>query len=180
MLIPSDEAAWVHDVISRHGFVKGEIAEIGWCYDLSEVPEPFEPEGFVVDSVRVPEDYAGIDRCLEGDFGGNKSRIPILMSLATNPMFRPELSVVARASNGDIAAYCRGTVNPEAGVGSIDPVATRPDYQRLGLGKAVVLRCFAQQRQLRGRNELHRVGTRGLGRKPPLSTAEPSVHYVVL
>ncbi|MDX2378950.1 MAG: GNAT family N-acetyltransferase [Acidimicrobiia bacterium] len=150
VLYPSDEAAWVHEVIRRHGFVRGEVAGLEWGYDLGDVPEPFEPESFVVDSIRGPEDYASIDRCLEGAFGGNMDRIPILTSLATNPMVQRELSVVARATDGDIAAYCKGEVDPDTGVAGIDPVATRPDYQRRGLGRAVVLRCFAEQRRLGG------------------------------
>lgn len=152
VLIPSDEATWVHEVIARHGFVRGEVAGIDWGYDLGDVPEPFEPEGFVVDVVRGPEDHAGIGRCLALAFGGdpNRDRARVLASLATNPMYHPELSVVARAPDGDIAAYCRGIVDPDTGVASIDPVATRPDHQRLGLGRAVVLRCFAEQRRLGG------------------------------
>jgi len=129
VLCPSDEAAWVHEVLGRHGFAKGDVAGLEWGYDLGNVPEPLEPESFVVDSIRGPEDYAGIDRCLAGAFGGTRDRIPVLTSLATNPMYRSELSVVARASNGDIAAYCKGEVDPDTGVAAIDPVATRPDYQ---------------------------------------------------
>lgn len=154
VLLPSDDAAWVHEVIGRRGFVKGEAAGLDWGYDLGDVPEPVEPEGFVVDSIRGPEDYAGIGRCLADAFGGDRDRdrdrTPVLTSLATNPMYRRELSVVARAPNGDIAAYCKGDVDPDTGVASIDPVATRPDYQRLGLGRAIVLRCFAEQRRLGG------------------------------
>lgn len=150
VMMPSDEATWIHEVLMRHEFVKGEVAEIGWGYDLGDVPEPFEPEGFTVDSVRGHEDYAGIDRCLQAAFGGKGNRVRVLESMASNPVYRRELSVVARADNGDIAAYCDGTVDPETGVGSIDPVATHPDYQRRGLGKAVVLRCFAEQRRLGG------------------------------
>ena len=149
-LLPSDEAVWVHQVISGNGFVRGEPAGLEWGYDLGDVPEPFEPDGFVVEAIRGPEDYAGIDRCLQGAFGGSRDRTAVLASLATNPMYERELSVVARASNGDIAAYCKGEVDPVTGVAGIDPVGTRPDYQRRGLGKAVVLRCFAEQRRLGG------------------------------
>ena len=36
------------------------------------------------------------------------------------------------------------------GVCGIDPVCTHPDFQRLGLGRAVVQRCFANQRAVGG------------------------------
>ena len=150
VLYPCDDAAWVHEVIALHGFVRGEQAGLEWGFDLGDVPELFEPEGFAVDFIRGPEDYAGISRCIGGAFGGNRDVTPTLESLATNPMYVPELSVLARAENGDIAAYCRGTVDADNGIASIDPVATHPDYQRRGLGKAVVLKCFAEQRRLGG------------------------------
>ncbi|NNF70370.1 MAG: GNAT family N-acetyltransferase [Acidimicrobiia bacterium] len=150
-LLPCDEATWVHDVLAARGFEKGEIVDLGWGYDLARVGDPpAPPEGFVIDSLAGDSDYPEIQRCLEGAFGGNRDRIPVLRSLATNPLFRPELNVVARTADGRIASYCRGTVDPDSGV-SIDPVATHPDFQGHGLGKAIVLECFAAQARLGGR-----------------------------
>ena len=51
---------------------------------------------------------------------------------------------------GRIASFCRGTVDADSGVGSIDPVATHPDFQGNGLGRAIVLVCFAAQARLGG------------------------------
>jgi len=50
-----------------------------------------------------------------------------------------------------VAAYCRGTVDPDSGVCGIEPVCTHPDYRRLCMGKAVVQACMATQRSLGGR-----------------------------
>ena len=95
--------------------------------------------------------YAGISDCFAKAFGREADGVPALLSLEENPMFRPELSVFARSPEGTIAAYCRGTADADNGVCGIDPVCTHPDFQRLGLGKAVVQRCFANQRALGGR-----------------------------
>jgi ribosomal protein S18 acetylase RimI-like enzyme len=151
-LLPWDEAIWVHDVLTELGFEKGDAAELGWGYDLTSLGDlPKAPEGFVIDSLSGEVDYPEINRCLEGAFGGNRDRVPILRSLATNPMFRAELNVVARSADGRVASYCRGNVDPDSGVCSIDPVATHPDFQRRGLGAAIVRACFAAQAQLGGR-----------------------------
>ena len=94
VLCPSDDAGWVHEVIARRGFERGQAAGLEWGYDLGDVPDPVEPAGFVIEPIRGPEDYAGVDRCLAGAFGGTRDRVPILTSLATNP------DVPARAVGG--------------------------------------------------------------------------------
>ena len=108
------------------------------------------PMHSLIDHVSGESDYPEIARCLEGAFGGEGDRIAVLRSLARNPRYRPELNVVARSADGRIASYCRGTVDADSGVGSIDPVATHPDFQGNGLGRAVVLACFAAQARLGG------------------------------
>jgi ribosomal protein S18 acetylase RimI-like enzyme len=90
-------------------------------------------------------------RALEGAFGRKGDRIAMLRSIASNPAYRLELDVVARSADCRIASCCRGTVDTESGVGSIDPVATHPDFQGNGLGRAIVLSCFAAQARLGGR-----------------------------
>ncbi len=152
-LYPSDEATWIHEVLSEAGFERGEVAGIEWGYDLTAVePEGSHPDGFAIEPVSHDgdADYAGIDLCLEGAFGGERDRVRVLRSLATNPLFRPELSIVARAHDGRIAAYCRGTVDPDTGVAGIDPVATHPDFQGRGLGTALVRACFTAQAEFGG------------------------------
>jgi ribosomal protein S18 acetylase RimI-like enzyme len=161
VLYPSDEATWIHDVLTEHGFERGEVAGLDWEYDITTVDPPLPPEGFVVGSIVGEDDYPGIDKCLEAAFGFKRDRIAVLESLATNPMFRPDLSIVARSPEGSIAAYCRGTVDPDNGVGSIDPVATHPDYQGRGLGKAIVRACFATQSELGGRESYIGSGPEG-------------------
>ncbi len=148
---PSDDATWLHEVLAAHGFEKGDVEEMGWGYDLTQLGDsPPPPDGFVIDHVSGESDYPEIARCLEGAFGGEGDRIAMLRSIARNPGYRPELNVVARSADRRIASYCRGTVDADSGVGSIDPVATHPDFQGNGLGRAIVLACFAAQARLGG------------------------------
>jgi predicted N-acetyltransferase YhbS len=62
---------------------------------------------------------------------------------ANNEMIRPNvdlnLKVAVVAPDGNFAAYCGMWYDSKAGYAVIEPVATDPDYRRMGLGKAAVL-----------------------------------------
>lgn len=149
---PSDDAGWLHNVLAGHGFEKGDVEEMGWGFDVTQLGGvPRVPDAFDIDHVNGECDYPELDRCLRGAFGGSGDRTEVLRSLASNPLYQTELNVVVRTSDGRIASYCRGTVDANSGVGSIDPVATHPDFQGNGLGRAVVLACFATQARMGGR-----------------------------
>ena len=144
------------EVFAEAGLTEAKATGHEWEYDLALLPDPAPvADGFTVETLADIDDraaiYAGISDCIGGAFGREADRSPTLRSLERNPLFRPELNVFARSPEGVVAAYCRGTVDPDSGVSGIDPVCTHPDFQRRGLGRAVVERCFANQRALGGR-----------------------------
>ena len=150
----SDAATWLHDLFSDAGLREERATGHEWEYDLRRTPLAVHlPDGFTIESLtdERDRDRAGIAACINAAFGGERDLVPTLRSIERNPMFRPELSVFVRSAEATIAAYCRGTVNPENGVCGIDPVCTHPDFQRMGLATAVVRTCFARQRELGGR-----------------------------
>lgn len=56
-----------------------------------------------------------------------------------SPVYVPERDVVAVAPDGRIAAFAIHWVDVVNGVGYFEPVGTHPDFQRLGLGRAVLV-----------------------------------------
>ena len=56
-----------------------------------------------------------------------------------SPAYRPELDIVAVATDGRIGAFCIVWTDDVNRVGLFEPVGTHPDFHRLGLGKAVML-----------------------------------------
>lgn len=150
----SDTESWLRDLLATAGFAETPNTGIDWEYDLATVADVAPvPAGFTIESLAgdPTPDYPGIAECIQAAFGSDFDHLPGLRSLESNPMFRPELSVVARSPDGRIAAYCRGVVDPDTGVCSIDPVCCHPDFQRRGLSKAIVQSCFQTQRDLGGR-----------------------------
>ena len=66
---------------------------------------------------------------------------------SSGPHLKPELCILVVAPSGDYASYCGMWYDPATEYALVEPVATDPDYRRLGLGKAAVLegirRCGA-------------------------------------
>jgi ribosomal protein S18 acetylase RimI-like enzyme len=55
------------------------------------------------------------------------------------PQYVPDLDFVAVAPNDDLSAFCIcGFDESNEQIGFTDPIGTHPNYQRLGLGKAIV------------------------------------------
>jgi GNAT superfamily N-acetyltransferase len=149
----ADDATWLREVFVAGGFSAEPATGCEWEFDLAALPPgPPVADGFVVESSATGDeaDHAGITRCLQRAFGSETDLMPVLRSLESNPFYRPELSVVARAPDGRIAAYCRGTADPDTGVCGIDPVATDPEFRRRGLGGAILRQCFEAQRAVGG------------------------------
>jgi GNAT superfamily N-acetyltransferase len=149
----STTSEWLRGVCATAGLVEKPNTGCEWEFDLAcQTDIPTVPDGFTIEYPVDDRDLEGIAECIRQAFGSERDIIGSLRRLEANPMFEPELQVFARAPSGQIAAYCRGTVDPVNGVCGIDPVCTHPEFQSMGLGKAVVRKCFANQRELGGRS----------------------------
>ena len=52
---------------------------------------------------------------------------------------RRELKIVVAAPEGDFVSICGMFYQPKGRFGYVEPVATDPEYRRMGMGKAAVL-----------------------------------------
>ncbi len=110
------------------------------------IPRPFcpaihLPEGFQVISLADEDDLLKVDRVLWRGFnhpgepeGGLEGRA----KMQSGPHFRKELNMVVKAPNGDYAVYCGLWYEPRNQLAYVEPVATDPDYRRLGLARAAL------------------------------------------
>lgn len=120
-------------------------------FDLQgKVADASVPEGFRIQSLAEDNDHTKINRCLwrgfnhEGDIPADNLQKPAVAQSAPN--FRKDHTIVALAPGGDYVAYAGIWYVPENGFAYVEPVATDPDYRRLGLGKACVLEALRRVR----------------------------------
>ncbi|TFG67032.1 MAG: GNAT family N-acetyltransferase [Anaerolineales bacterium] len=119
------------------------------------IPESFPaiplPDGFTLRSLADDNNLAKLHRVLHRGFNhegeppedGLEGRRQSQLA----PSYRKDLKIVVEAPDGQFVSFCGMWYEPVNRIAYVEPVATDPDYRRMGLGKAAVLegirRCGA-------------------------------------
>jgi GNAT superfamily N-acetyltransferase len=114
-----------------------------------DIPNPFPaihlPDGFRLTSLADECDWAKVHRVMwrgfnhEGEPPSGAEELESRRRMFDTPKARRDLKVAVKAPNGDFVAFCGMFYEPDHYYAYVEPVATDPDYRRLGLGKAAVL-----------------------------------------
>jgi predicted N-acetyltransferase YhbS len=132
------------------------LPRLDWSMLHYVIPEPFPPihlpEGFRLKSIAEENDLAKIDRVLWRGFDHPgeppEDSIEGRKKMQSGPHFRKDLAMVVEAPNGAFAAFAGLWFDPVNEFGYVEPVATDPDYRRMGLGSAAVLEGIRRCGQL--------------------------------
>lgn len=111
------------------------------------IPDPFPPiplrDGFRLKSLADDNDLVKVDRVLWRGFNHPgeppADGIEDRKRMQSGPHFRHDLTIVVEAPDGAFAAFSGLWFEPVNRFGYVEPVATDPDYRRMGLGTAAVL-----------------------------------------
>ena len=123
--------------LARHGFARPTEPLHFSVRDLADPPEPSPvPAGFrcrtvepedLAERVAVHRDVWAPSRVTESSFANVRATWP----------YRASLDCVVEAPDGRFAAYCHIWPDDANAVGELEPVGTREEFRRLGLGAAV-------------------------------------------
>lgn len=113
------------------------------------IPDPFPeihlPEGFQLISLADECDWSKVHRVMwrgfnhPGEPPGGEEELLSRQKMFDTPKARRDLKIAAKAPNDDFVAFCGMFYEENNQFAYVEPVATDPDYRRLGLGKAAVL-----------------------------------------
>lgn len=112
-----------------------------------DIPDPFPPiqlaEGFELSDLEKDDDLEKYHRVLHRGFNHPGEPPPDQLDgrrlMQSAPNFKKDLNIVVKAPDGSFASYCGMWYEPVGKFGYVEPVATDPDFRRLGLGRAAVL-----------------------------------------
>lgn len=133
-------------LLERHGFVRQETETLYMIRPLSEpIPPAVFPEGFVLRQAAGEQELDAIVALHREAFGTQNMTVETRRAIMRNPSYMPELDLLLEAPGGTLAAFCYCTIPREANElsgrneGEIGIMGTSPDYQKRGLGRAMLL-----------------------------------------
>lgn len=141
--------AWRRAWLEQHGYALRR-SDPQFTRSLAEpIPEPVVPEGFVV---RASAGEAEAESRARASYAAFQSKwdwdkyMHRRLSFMRSPVYDAERDMVAVAPDGVVAAFAIHWFDHVNRVGLFEPVGTHPDYQRRGLGKAVLLKSLRRMR----------------------------------
>jgi predicted N-acetyltransferase YhbS len=134
-------------LVKSRGYQKEDDESRMMCQFV--IPNPFPeiqlPEGFRLTSLAEDCDWAKVHRVIwrgfnhEGEPPAGEEELESRRKLFDTPKARRDLKVAVEAPDGNFVAFCGMFYEPTRKYAYVEPVATDPDYRRMGLGKAAVL-----------------------------------------
>jgi predicted N-acetyltransferase YhbS len=113
------------------------------------IPNPFPeiqlPEGFHLTSLAEECDWAKVHRVMWRGFNhlgeppAGEEELESRRKLFDTPKARRDLKLAVKAPDGNFVAFCGMFYEQTNRFAYVEPVATDPDYRRMGLGKAAVM-----------------------------------------
>lgn len=146
----SDTDCGFQDIAAELGFVATKSKESDAIFYLDKTSTTYKlPKGFHITSMKETFNLYQYGRVLwrgfnhelngEGEFNFTKEEEQELEAQMIRPNVDLSLKVAVVAPDGNFVAYCGMWYDPAASYAVIEPVATDPDYRKMGLGKAAVL-----------------------------------------
>ena len=141
----ADTISW----LMENGFEPAHWRTVHLTLSLTErLPLPQLPSGFKLRPLRGEVevgDYVALHRAA---FGTDNMTVEWRARTLQTPHYVPKLDVVAVAPEGRLAAFCVGWALPNHAETQVEPLGVHPDFQHLGLGRAVLLEGLRRMQAL--------------------------------
>jgi mycothiol synthase len=141
-------------VLKRRGYTRGKWAEHQWRRDLdAAIPDVPVPPGY---TVRALGDVNELPTRSWASWRGFHPDEPDddyegwewYLNIQRCPLYRRDLDIVAVAPGGEIASFCTLWYDDVTRSAYVEPVATVPEYQRLGLARAAIAEGLRRAKRL--------------------------------
>jgi len=134
------ENTWQIAMLDRWGFVHENFRSLRYQRSLSEpIARYVFPQGFSYRCIEGEQEVDALVSMHRAAFGTENMTVEERLAIMSAPQYDREMDLVAMAPNGELAAFCLCEIEAEKEhIGYTDLIGTRPQYQKLGLGKAII------------------------------------------
>jgi mycothiol synthase len=133
-------------LLERHGFRPAGYYMVALARSLADpIAVPPLPNGFTLRSLRGVADVPGYVAVQRAAFDSTNMTVAWRERTLRMPGYLPDLDLLVEAPDGRLAAFCLGWLCPLAAgqtgrkEGQIEPLGVHPEFQQLGLGRALLL-----------------------------------------
>jgi GNAT superfamily N-acetyltransferase len=138
----------------KNGFRPIQSKQNVSALDISDEISYHLPDGFQVISMSDNWDFYQYNRVMwrgfdhEGEPTQNEEDIEWRKAMLSSPHIVPELIISIVAPNGHYVSHCGLWYKPGDIYAYVEPVATDPEYRKMGLGKAAVYEAVLRAKKL--------------------------------
>jgi ribosomal protein S18 acetylase RimI-like enzyme len=152
MQVSLESDAARNQLLAAQGFVRSDDFLASHVIDLAEPkPQPQLPHGFTIRDMAGPVTDAELEARVNvhrAAFHPSKLTLAKYMAARRAPTYRPELDLVVMTPAGEFGAFTIVWYEPQNRTGLFEPVGCHPDFQRRGLGRAVLYEGLRRLREL--------------------------------
>ncbi len=155
----SDTDTNFRQIATNQGFAPIDDGECTAIYEIGEISYSL-PQGYQVVSLCEVFDLHKYNRVLwrgfnhPGDAPETKEQLEDRRISLSGPNVNLNLNIAVVAPNGEFVSYCGMWYDPSTDYCLVEPVATDPDYRKMGLGKAAVLEGIKRSGKLGAKRAL--------------------------
>jgi Acetyltransferases len=147
-------------ILKQYDFRQTQETSVIMMRPLSEpIADPELPPGFNIRPILGMNEAEAVATMHRAAFGTQYMTTEQRLIIMNTSSYDPSMDLVVVAPDGTIAAYCTCSVNNQTKIGFTDPVATHPNYQHMGLARALLFTGFRLLKE-RGMTSAH-LGTDG-------------------
>ena len=165
-----EEDHYRETMLAERGYVRQNPKDyLKWQFLDNRIPKTNLPSGFRVASLSEGIDLAGKIECAAKAFRSSEVPAKVYSHMQSAPSYRPNLDLCVLKDYGTVVSLCIIWLDKANNIGYFEPVATHPEYQRWGLGKAILTEGLSRLKNLGA--EIAYVGAYGDDRSAFYSSA---------
>lgn len=140
--------AYTHDrqrleLLARRGYIDAGESGRMYAFDLARQYPPGQlPAGFRIASLAEDDNVESHIAAVRDAFGRATLNRAWFETKISAPSYEPVWDLAVISPEGQHIAFCLARLDQRSHAAEIDPIGTRPEYQRRGLAKALVATCF--------------------------------------